>query len=206
MDIDTKKFNDELAEEINWSPVSNIQGGICSRRLNQVGPNRLAFRPTLPMWMFALVFIVFGILILYLSFRVEFQGVTPVLAAAIFLVIGTVLVYVNLVPAVLDKQEGWYWKGWKSPAHTMNPGKNAAKLNQVHAIQLLCKIGVRPGSNNRGHRHQPLEAYELNLVMRDTSRLNVICHGNLAKIREDARLMSRFLGKPLWDVADKPVN
>jgi hypothetical protein len=38
------------------------------------------------------------------------------------------------------------------------------------------------------------------LVLNDGSRINVIDHGNLKRIREDAAALAEFLGKPLWEV------
>ena len=41
--------------------------------------------------------------------------------------------------------------------------------------------------------------YELNLVLKDGERINVVDHGNLKKIQDDANTLSNFLGKPVWD-------
>ncbi len=42
-------------------------------------------------------------------------------------------------------------------------------------------------------------SYELNLVLDDGSRINVVDHGNLDRLRGDAQTLSRFLDKPVWD-------
>ena len=42
-------------------------------------------------------------------------------------------------------------------------------------------------------------SYELNLVLDDGSRINVVDHGNLDRLRGDATTLSRFLSKPVWD-------
>jgi len=39
------------------------------------------------------------------------------------------------------------------------------------------------------------------LVLNDASRINVIDHGNIKKLREDGQKLAEFLGKPLWDAA-----
>jgi hypothetical protein len=44
-------------------------------------------------------------------------------------------------------------------------------------------------------------SYELNLVLDDGRRINVIDHGNLDRLRSDAQPLSRFLDKPVWDAA-----
>ena len=45
-------------------------------------------------------------------------------------------------------------------------------------------------------------SYELNLVSRDGSRLNVTDHGSLRLIREDAGELARYLNRPVWDAID----
>jgi hypothetical protein len=42
-------------------------------------------------------------------------------------------------------------------------------------------------------------SYELNLVLDDGSRINVVDHGNLERLRSDANALSQFLDKPVWD-------
>ena len=44
-------------------------------------------------------------------------------------------------------------------------------------------------------------SYELNLVLADGSRVNVVDHGNLPRIRRDAAMLAGFLGVPLGDAA-----
>ena len=42
-------------------------------------------------------------------------------------------------------------------------------------------------------------SYEMNLVLNDGKRLNVVDHGNQAKLREDAQTLATFLNVPVWD-------
>ncbi|MDP6491172.1 MAG: hypothetical protein QGG69_05335 [Kiritimatiellia bacterium] len=46
-------------------------------------------------------------------------------------------------------------------------------------------------------------SYELNLVLQDGSRINVVDHGNKTKLREDAATLSEFLGRPVWDAIQR---
>ena len=57
-------------------------------------------------------------------------------------------------------------------------------------------VGVRQACSGDKSRYY---SYELNLVLEDGSRLNVIDHGNVEAIRADAQKLAAFLGKPLWD-------
>ena len=91
------------------------------------------------------------------------------------------------------KKIGAYWKGRKSPREVFNKSelKNFAELDDVHAIQLISEF-VR---GNKTSYH----SYELNLVLQDGKRLNVIDHGNKNVIKENAETLSKFLDKPIWD-------
>ena len=45
-------------------------------------------------------------------------------------------------------------------------------------------------------------SYELNVVLQDGSRRNVVDHGNLDALRADARELAMFLVVPLWDATE----
>ena len=61
-------------------------------------------------------------------------------------------------------------------------------LNQIYAIQLL-RSSLRW-----------VVSYEINLILKDGKRYDVIGHYNLEKIKEDAETLSKFLQIPLWDI------
>ncbi len=42
-------------------------------------------------------------------------------------------------------------------------------------------------------------SYEINLVLHNASRVNVIDHGNHQAVIEDAETLAQALGVPLWD-------
>ncbi|RWX50781.1 hypothetical protein VU01_12641, partial [Candidatus Electrothrix marina] len=48
-------------------------------------------------------------------------------------------------------------------------------------------------------------SYEINLVLQDGSRINVVDHGKKNRIREDAHALAEFLGKPLWDASGMKI-
>ena len=67
-------------------------------------------------------------------------------------------------------------------------------LLEVHALQLLREF-VQGNKNS-------YDSYELNLVLRDGRRLNVIDHGTLHAIRKDALILADYLGVSIWDAID----
>ena len=50
----------------------------------------------------------------------------------------------------------------------------------------------------RGHS---FTRYEINLILKDSSRVHVVQHGNKKRIRRDAAVLAEFPDKPLWDAS-----
>jgi hypothetical protein len=96
-------------------------------------------------------------------------------------------------PVIFDKTKGMYWKGWKAPKRYLAEGdkESSSRIGDIYALQIIPEL-VR--SDNKSY-----VSYELNLVLRDGSRMNVVDHGDLVKLREDAKLVSEFLGIAIWD-------
>ena len=68
---------------------------------------------------------------------------------------------------------------------------SATPLSAIHALQLVSE-------HVRGNKSS-YWSYELNLVLGDGSRINVVDHGNLDQLRADAQTLAGFLNKPVWD-------
>ena len=111
-----------------------------------------------------------------------------------------------------DRREGCFWKGrWKRGDGALSIRradlnarleKEALKdyidLADVYAIQLIKEYV--PGSRGTDSCSSPYYSYELNLVLKDGERMNVVDHGNLTRIRADAIQLGEFLGNlPVWD-------
>ena len=69
------------------------------------------------------------------------------------------------------------------------------RTSDVYAIQLLSECVLTSESP------APYYSHELNLVLKDCSRINVTDHAMEDIIRHDARLLSRYLDVPVWDAA-----
>jgi len=59
-----------------------------------------------------------------------------------------------------------------------------------------------PGWRLSVSANRPFTSYELNLVLKDGSRRNLVDHGNLPALRDDARELAGFLIVPLWDATE----
>lgn len=129
------------------------------------------------------------------------------LVGLIFSVAGGYLWYDFTTPIVFDKRQGFFFKGREKTSQIMNANSSRykVKLKDVYAIQLISKRVIHEYTSENYNKYETkytsFVSYELNLVSRWGERIYVIGHGNLAKIREQARMIAEFLDKPVWDVA-----
>ena len=199
---DLTQFNDPLAEQTEWTPAKNGGTNIRTHKLVEKSPNRMAFRPTVGAMFFYLIFLFVGvgvsvgITVSALSkgnFKPEL--LIPIGIGCVFIVVGGCLTYFGSKPIIFDTMSGYFWKGYKDPERVfdINRIKHCVRLKEIHALQILSEYC----SGNKSSYY----SYELNLVLEDGTRLNVIDHGNLKKLREDTAKLAKFLNKPVWDIA-----
>ncbi|MGP0068927.1 MAG: DUF3592 domain-containing protein [Isosphaeraceae bacterium] len=198
--IDASRFGDPVATMTDWTPANSGGASFRSHTLVEVDPERMEFRASAMARLMYLGFSLAGVLILIFSIaqmrstnRMGLAQVVLVpLAGLLFVGVGGALYYFGTVPIVFDKRKGFYWKGRETPDNVFdgNALKDAAGLGEIHAVQLLSHFV---------HGRNSYYSYELNLVLKDGKRLNVVSHGNRGKLREDASTLAQFLGKPVWD-------
>jgi len=200
--FDPSQFNDPVATKTEWTPAKRGGAGFKTHNLVQVNMNRMKFTSSLGAKIFYSIFLIAGLGIMF-SFTFQqtdqrnldftFENFFPILFGFIFAAIGGSLLYFGTKPIVFEKSNGYFWKGRKNPetVYNINEIKDCVKLKDIHALQIISEF-VRSSKSS-------YYSYELNLVLNDASRINVIDHGNLKKIRKDALKLSQFLDKPLWD-------
>jgi hypothetical protein len=195
--VDPSRFEDPMARQADWNPAKG--GGVNYRthNLTEVNSNRLEFRASLVTKLLCLLFILFGVgmlSILYFEFfsqRTNTQALGFV--GLLLITIGVYMLYANTAPIVFDKQKGFFWKGRKAPDEMSNGEtlKDAVRLGEIQALQLISEYC-------KGNKSSYF-SYELNLVLKNGQRINVIDHGNRNKLRENAATLSAFLAIPVWD-------
>lgn len=200
--FDPSKFNDSLAMQTEWNPLKGGGSSFQTHKLVQVDYSRLEFKSTIGAKIFSLLFLLVGVGVpLFIGiqsyegtgsfFRSEMIYLT--LFGLIFLAAGGWMLYTFTKPVIFDRTLGMYWKGWKAPKSYLaqNSVDEGSRIGNIHAIQILSEY-------IRGDK-KSYYSYELNLILKDGSRMNVIDHGNPVKLREDAKILSEFLGVPIWD-------
>lgn len=200
--FDPSRFGDPLALSTAWTPARGGGSSFRTHKMIRVGMNRIEFRPSIGALIFYLLFLLIGlglttaIAASHLSsgnFTVGMETIVPMLMGLLFASIGGFMFYTGTTPIVFEKGRGVFWKGRKGPDDAMDirSRDRFVRLDNVHALQLISEYC-------RGNKSS-YYSYELNLVLADGKRVNVVDHGNRDRIRQDAQALATFLGKPLWD-------
>lgn len=202
--FDPSKFNDPIAEKTEWLPLKRGGTNMKSHNLKEVNTNRLEYKISTGSLIFSSLFIIVGIAAaIMMTSDVIFDNAPFVLSqhwpafifSGIFCGVGYFMLRSGSKPIVFDKMRGFYWKGKKEPDVSMNEEemKDACRLSSIHAIQVLRE---RVQGDKKSYY-----SYEINLVKKNGERLNVVDYGKHHHIQSDAKKISEFLGKPVWDAS-----
>lgn len=200
--FDPTLFGHPLAAKTEWSPMS---GGGTNFRTHQgslVSPDRFEFSATIGLYAFAGMFaLIGGVAPLVLYAKLLEQIHEPVLHVlllfpAVFLGASWFIGRHMGKPVVFDRREGWFWKGRTSPSEdpSAGTGKEACIFSEIRALQII--------PESLRSKNGFYTSWELNLVLSDGSRRNVVDHGSETAIREDSATLASFLSVPLWNHAD----
>src|SRR5688572_25220550 len=203
--FDPTGLDDEIAMKTSWSPAKGGGANFQTHRLIEIDMHRTEFRAAPGLVLFAGVFMLIGLGAMTIMVLANQEAsaaalIVPVVVGLVFAGVGGGLLYFGLAPIVFDKRRGEYWKGRTAPYEAANRQgmKHYAQLEGIRALQI---VSERCQSKNSSYY-----SYELNLVLEDGNRLNVIDHGNLERLRADAEKLSAFLGKPVWDATGGAVR
>jgi hypothetical protein len=203
---DPSVFNDPVAMRTEWTPKANGGSNFTTHRMRKVHDQRMEFRATGGMRAFALLFLLVGLGVMAIAVPPIMRGeavfseeiLFPLLFGAVFALVGGLMIWFALTPIIFDLGHGYYWRNRKRPDRVIDPAKlkNCVPLARIHALQILSE---RVSSSNSKGRSSTYFSYELNLVLDDGSRLNVVDHGNIDHLRRDAGELAALLKKPVWD-------
>lgn len=203
--FDPRVFSDPVAEKTDWTPLKPGGTNFTTHRLIREG-DRLEFKIAPGARVFALIFLLSG-LGLVAGFAVPLLLRQPLVfreqdigaaVGMVFFAVGWFLYRFFNRPVVFDRRTGYFWKGRIPPDQAVNREalKDCCPLEEIRALQIIAE-------RVRGDKSS-YWSYELNLVLKDGRRLNVVDHGSLEVIRTDARACADFLQVPLWDAISFP--
>jgi len=184
--LDLGAFGNEIAFKTSWEPLVGGGTNFCTHRVQKnasLDGDIFVFKTTIQAYLFAISFVALGAMFAISSAA----GKAPDQFALIGL---GILAF------------GW-WYLWSLRqkesrfdrySNELTQGKKSFDLKNAEAIQLIREY-VR-GSESSYY------SYELNLICSDGSRINIVDHGALRKLREDAALLAEYLSIPVWDAID----
>ena len=201
---DPTVFDDPLAERTEWTPAAKGGTNIGTHALKHVNPQKIVFSATWGARLFTGIFILVGFAVpsaAGVSYVQGGAGMDPVglgvtiLFGAVFALAGLFARSKMCSPRTFDQRLGSFWKGRRMPAEvgSQQVTDDHVPLKEIHAVQLLKEY---ISSDNGGYY-----SYELNLVLKDASRVNVVDHGKIARLRRDAAEVAGLLGVSVWDAS-----
>jgi hypothetical protein len=194
--FDPASLNDEVATMTKWTPAKGGGTNIGTHSLKIMSSGRVEFKMKKTAFLFPAVFMLAG---LGAGIGMTIGGLKKndmkmlyfgIPFGTIFFLAGFFILRSFMTPRVFDLDIGYYWKGRKSP-NMYSKKTEKCQLEDIHAIQVLEEYC-------RGDKSS-YYSYELNLVLKDGSRMNVVDHGKLKLIKEDAQKLAQFLNIPVWD-------
>lgn len=70
--------------------------------------------------------------------------------------------------------------------------KDMVPLSSIHALQIITEKVTTKNSS--------FLSYEINLILSDKKRINIVDHGNYERILSDSKQLGDYLGVPVWGV------
>ncbi|MFK8010510.1 MAG: hypothetical protein AB8B80_00620 [Marinicellaceae bacterium] len=196
--FDASAYNDPIAEKTDWTPLKAGGANFQTHKLNNRSSTILEYTLSKGGKIFLSLFAMIGILVILVGLSPLINGTVESIFAFIF---GSVFTGVSYLmywhmgkPVTFDMKMGLIWIGQKPKKFAGDiKTKNIVYINNIHALQILSE-------RVRGNK-TTYYSYEINLVLNDGSRFNLVDHGNHAEILLDAQTLSTFLNKPLWNAS-----
>jgi len=188
---------DSVKNRVDVSPLISGGSNFKTHTLVVKSSSKIIYRPSLGGALFVLLFVVIGIgIVTYQMINDSGLMSDPTISnfmllsiGLIFTILGGVFCYFIFKPRVFDKQTGYYYKNYTFKLHEKDL-KHQFRLRSIIAVQIIGET-IKSDDGSYG-------SFELNLVLEDHSRRNVVDHGNLRSIIDDAHILSDFLNVPIW--------
>lgn len=176
-------------DDVLWTPVVAGGANFKTHKLVTIEEDIIKFSGTLGNYVFGLIFFVPG-LIIFLFALVIFD---PIMIAfgLVFGGVGALMLDSHFIPIVFNRRIGLYWKARLPIVDRLFTNKKAfsVKIEDIKSVQLLKEhVSSSDGS---------YDSYEINLVLENNERLNVVDHGNEESARKDAAHLAKFLNVSL---------
>lgn len=179
--INPAQFNDPVALVTKWNSMFGSSASFTTHILVEKGTDAFEYKPTKQNIAFCYGYIFISGFAFYMT-AFSAHSMFGAIICGLFLAVGILVNRDTSGPMTFDKKQGTFIKG-RGRRLKKEDKRVFARLEDVHAIQLL--------ENRTG--------VELNLILKDGSRISVITHRSKRQMRIDGDLLSKFLNIPVWD-------
>ena len=206
-------FNDEIANKTEWSPLHSAGAKFKTHILQKEGYSRIFFSTRLFSQIFAALFFGIGVLLIALSLGAGLlrSGSNEMLVPIFLLFFGGVVALLGWTTLsdlnrklVFDRDLGYFYEGKLGSLTniTLRRPSRQIQLGAIHALQIIEKYydgqfpvdGIEMTLPNCRYY-----SYELNLVLHDATRINVLNYENYDELLADANEVAKFIGAPIWN-------
>jgi hypothetical protein len=179
-----RKVGDPRARDTAWTPLEPGGTNFATAFLEETSSG-FKFRKNAALIVVSLVLLVVGVLLFTGKFRNEafghdLQWIDVVFGVLAFAVSGALLVPPRITVDTRQRQ--------------LSVRGRVLAFDDVLALQLLSE-------HLRDSDGDTFTSVELNLVMKDSSRLNLVDHGDRRRVREDAARLAFATGWKVWDAS-----
>lgn len=205
---DVNYLTETLKTNIELTPLKHGGSSFRTHILIRVSENIYSYKPSYGTAIFCWIFVSIGLGLLFFGVREVIAGINA-LKFPVFLLVGIGLIFTSVgaymfysfyKPIVFDKSKNIYSKGYETekPSENVLKSSQKIKLSEIVALQII-------GERIKGDKNT-FNSFELNMVLKNGKRKNIIDHGNLKSIINDAQLLSEFLDLPIWHAQSKEIN
>ncbi|MBC3846473.1 hypothetical protein H8K90_08785 [Winogradskyella echinorum] len=195
-----KSNKSSIISKVSTKPLKSGGASFKTNVLVEKSSSKYVYKPSIGAALFSFIFLAVGLGVLFYGLFPLFKSNYETTSINWFLLVfglifssaGGVLFFNFYKPRVFDKQLGVYYKAYNVDIHKIrkDTSNKYIILKSIVALQI---IGEHVKSDKGSYK-----SFELNLVLEDASRKNVVDHGNLKSIIDDAHVLSQFLNVPIW--------
>ena len=201
--IDELSATDPIAQSVDWSPVKRSGNNYRTRELIEPRQGRLEYKPAMIAKVITWAVLLhsapalLGTVVLVIIDQMSIgDAIAPFLFSGGATVLGYYMWSVMCSPIIFDGESNMYWRG----GNDVRSSKTSIRFDDIHAIQLVSKRIIRTRKYHGNIRHRrKFNSVELNLVLSDGSRINVLDHSKVGLIRSEAARLGELIGVPVWD-------
>lgn len=203
LDINVDCFNDPLATKIDWRPLKKGGVNFQAEIMEESGNNGLLIKSSLKSILLKSIVPLFGLVFLiggpWKYFAKGSDSIVdllfPTSIGLAMVIVGVILIRNALKSIMIDGENSCI---------TLKNGEKI-EFKNIHAFQILEEYvkDKKRESNARNSTSVDYWSYELNIVLKNGERVNLMDHSEFDVLRRDASKVAGLIKAPIWDSTDE---